>query len=143
MKHGARRRASDGLPDVVVFLNWRAPSAEGGGEPGEAEQQPSTVERLKAMVTSRDDTRGEGAGERVKVSGLSAEGSQAGCAGVTLDDDRRFWVAEADASGLSAEGIEAAANITTPAVDGDSTASREPGAARFGFMVQQLGRAQQ
>lgn len=124
MKHGSRRR--DTLPDIA--LNWRAPSSEGGGEPGEADKQPTTLDRLKSMVTPRDGTRGEGAGEPVKVSGLAAESSQAGCAGGTLPGERRFWVAQAESSGLAAEGVEAAATSTTPTAEGDSSTSCEPGA---------------
>ncbi len=107
-------------------LIWRAPSTQGGGEPGEAVELQGNTKPLRSILTPRYAPWGEGTGEPVEVSGLAAEGLNAGYAGLTLfhttgsaeflgnpNGDRRFFVVEVESSGLTAEGVEAAASSTT------------------------------
>jgi len=116
-------------------------------------EQQSTREPLRSILTPRYAPWGEGAGEPVEASGLTAEGLNAGCAGVTLfhttgsaeflgkpNGDRRFFVVEEDSSGLTAGGNEAACGGPTPVDEQDDATTAEPGAERFGAMLQQLGR---
>lgn len=154
MKRGTRR--GDGLPTVAPALNWRAPQPQGGGGAAEAataeEQLQAAVRHVDALLflaaelsISSPAVREalawrRGAGEPVKVGGLAAEGFEAGCAGCVAVDARRSPGAEAHSSGLAAEGDEAAAAASTTPTDAEGGAtSGEPGGARFGAMLQQLG----
>lgn len=129
----------DALPSRP--LNWRAPSAQGGGGP-EAVEPQNNGKPLRWILTPRYAPWGEGAAEPVEASGLTAEGLNAGCAGVTLfhttgsaeflgkpNSERRFFVVEVDSSGLTAEGNEAGACNTTPVDMHESAKNSQPGAA--------------
>ncbi len=140
MKHGVTR-AEAPLPSLS--LNWRAPSTQGGGGPGEAAEPQGNTKPLRWILTPRYAPWGEGTGEPVEASGLTAEGLNAGCAGLTLfhmsgsaeflgksNGERRFFVVEVDSSGLTAEGIDADASSAMPSEAADAGGDDEPGAGR-------------
>lgn len=98
----------------------------GGRGPGKTAGLQGNTEPLRWILTPRYAPWGEGAWEPVEASGLTAEGLNAGCAGLTLfhttgsaeflgkpNGERRFFVVEVDSSGLTAEGDEAAATGVT------------------------------
>lgn len=131
--------------------SWPAPQHKGGGEPQEAKASADAVDLLKAWITP---PAAVGTGEQVKASGLTAVNKGAGVAGVTFiqttghtdylrdpTGDRRFWPVRVEASGLTAEGDEAAATFP-PFTDGHKAAKTpEPDAAGIASSFPQLGKA--